>query len=78
MAIELTPYTERIVHVRFEGRSQDIPFATLDVGDLSSDQDLRNALARYFDVPERKFAPYVVERHTNGNITVRPEAVFGG
>ena len=77
MTAELTPYAERIVHVRFGGRSQDIPFAALDVGDLSSDQNVRNALARYFDVPEPKFAPYVVERHANGNITVRPEAVFG-
>ena len=66
-----------MIHVRFEGRSQDIAFAILDIGDLSSDQDIRNALARYFDVPERKFAAYVVERHTNGNMTVRPEAVFG-
>jgi hypothetical protein len=74
---ELTPQAVRIVHVRFEGRSQDIPFAVLDIGDLSSDQEVRSALARYFDVPERKFAAYIVERHTNGNLTVRPEAVFG-
>lgn len=77
MTTELVPYAQRVIHVRFEGRSRDITFAELDVGDQSSDQDLRNALARYFDVPERKFAPYVVERHTNGNMTVRPEAVFG-
>ena len=77
MTTELIPYEERIVHVRFEGRSRDIAFAELDVGDLSSDQDVRRALANYLDVPERKFAPYVIERHTNGNITVRPEAVFG-
>ena len=31
----------------------------------------------YFDVPVRRLAPYVVERHADGNITVRPEAVFG-
>jgi hypothetical protein len=77
MTAELIPYEKRIVYVRFEGRSQDIAFVAIDVGDLSSDQDVRNALARYFDVPERKFVPYVVERNTNGNITVRPEAVFG-
>jgi hypothetical protein len=47
------------------------------VGAMSSDRDVRSALARYFEVPLRKFAPYVVERHANGNITVRPEAVFG-
>ena len=70
-------HIEQVVHVRFEGRSRDIPFSTLDVGGVSNDQAVRTALARYFDVPERKFAPYVIERHTNGNMTVRPEAVFG-
>jgi hypothetical protein len=77
MMTEILPQANRMIHVRFEGRSQDIAFARLDIGDLSSDQDIRNALARYFDVPERKFVAYVVERHTNGNMTVRPEAVFG-
>ena len=71
------PFQERVVHVRFEGTSWDLAFGVLDVGDLSSDRDVRQALASYFDVPARRFAPYVVERHANGNMTVRPEAVFG-
>lgn len=74
---EMIPYQERMVHVRFEGRSQAIAFAVLDIGDLSTDQDVRQALALYLDVPVRRFNGYVVERHANGNITVRPEAVFG-
>ncbi len=77
MVNERMPRDERMVHVRFEGRSLDIPFGELDVGDRSSDEDVRRALANYFDVPARKFVPYVVERHANGNFTVRPEAVFG-
>ena len=77
MTDELIPYQERVVHVRFEGHSWDIGFGVLDVGERSGDQDVRQALACYFDVPVQKFAPYVVERHANGNITVRPEAVFG-
>jgi hypothetical protein len=77
MVGEFISHTDRVVHVRFEGRSQDIPFSMLDVGDLSSDQDVCKALARYFDVSEGKFSPYVVERHPNGNMTVRPEAIFG-
>ena len=71
------PYEERVAHIRYEGRSRTMPFITLDIGDLSSDRQVRRALARYLDVPERKLAPYVVERHATGNITVRPEAVFG-
>ena len=34
-------------------------------------------MAGYLDVPVYKLRVYVVERHTNGNMTVRPEAVFG-
>ncbi len=77
MVDELIPNEARMVHVRFEGQSWDITFGVLDVGDLSRDDDVREALARYLDVPARKLAPYVVERHASGNMTVRPEAVFG-
>ena len=68
---------ELVLHVRFEGRSLDVALAVLDVGALSTDQEIRVAVARYLEVPERRLAPYVIERHANGNITVRPEAVFG-
>ncbi len=77
MTNALIPLEQRVVHVRFEGRSWDITFRALDLGDLSSDNDVRRALAHHLDVPARKLAAYVVERHANGNITVRPEAVFG-
>jgi hypothetical protein len=66
-----------LAHVRYDGRSWDIPLGELDLGPRSSDEDVRVALAHHFDVPARKFAAYVVERHANGNLTVRPEAVFG-
>jgi hypothetical protein len=68
---------ELMLHVRFEGQSRDIAFHVLDVGDLSTDGEIRLALARYLDVTPQRLARYVVERHANGNITVRPEAVFG-
>jgi hypothetical protein len=74
---ELTPYQDRRVHVRFEGRSWDIAFALLDLGNTSADEEVRTALAGYLRVPVLKLARYVVERHANGNITLRPEAVFG-
>jgi hypothetical protein len=77
MVAQMIPYEERVVHVRFEGQSWSLAFGVLDIGDLSTDRDVRRALARYFGVPARKLAPYAVDRHANGNITVRPEAVFG-
>jgi hypothetical protein len=66
-----------VVHIRFEGRSFDIAPADLDVGAASSDNDIKRALAHYLEVPEARFRDYVIDRHDTGNMTVRPEAVFG-
>jgi len=65
------------VHVRYGGKSYDLPFEDLAVSARDSDDDVREALARHFDVSTETFRPFLVERHRTGNITVRPEAVFG-
>lgn len=65
------------LHIRFEGRSYDLPLADLDLGALSSDEDVRRALVGYLNIPAGALKHYVIERHANGNMTVRPEAVFG-
>lgn len=67
----------KVLHIRFEGRSFDIPLHDLDLGALSGDADIKRALAGYLNVAEAKFRDYVVDRHETGNFTVRPEAVFG-
>jgi hypothetical protein len=66
-----------VLHVRFDGRSLDIPLNDLDVGPDSGDREIKHALAGNLDVPEGKLRDYVVDRHETGNLTVRPEAVFG-
>ena len=66
-----------VVHVRFSGRSFDIPLAELDLSIMSDDVQVKRQLAHRLGVHEMKLDPYVVDRHTNGNLTVRPEAVFG-
>lgn len=66
-----------VLHIRFEGRSFDIPLSDLDVGTISTDAEVKHALADYLAVPEAKFRDYVVDRHETGNLTVRPQAVFG-
>lgn len=65
------------VHVRYDGASYDLPLDELKLSEGASDADVREALARHFDVRVDAFRAYVVERHRTGNITVRPEAVFG-
>lgn len=74
---QMIPFEQRVIHIRFNGQSWDLTFRLLGVEEGSSDQAVREALARYLDVPVAKLAPYVIERHENGNFTVRPEAVFG-
>jgi hypothetical protein len=66
-----------VAHIRFDGRSRDILLADLDVSTASSDAAIRRALARYLELPEAKLRDYVIDRHETGNLTIRPEAVFG-
>jgi hypothetical protein len=66
-----------VIHVRFAGRSFDVPAAQLDLGLGSTDAQVKQALAQYLEVSVARLGDYVVDRHANGNLTVRPEAVFG-
>ena len=50
-----------VLHIRFDGRSFDIPLSDLDVGVVSSDADVKRALAGYLNVPEAKFRDYTVD-----------------
>jgi hypothetical protein len=68
---------ERLIHIRFEGKSFDIPIVQLDIGNESTERQIKTALANYLDVADSRLGNYVVEVHESGNITVRPEAVFG-
>jgi hypothetical protein len=68
---------QAVMHVRFDGRSLDVPLSGLDIGPASADPEIKRALARHLEVPAEKLRDYVVDRHQNGNMTVRPEAVFG-
>ena len=66
-----------LLHIRFDGKSADIPLADLDVGPASRDEEVKQAVASYLEVSVVKFRHYVVDRHETGNLTIRPEAVFG-
>jgi hypothetical protein len=74
---ENRPAAASQLHVRYDGRSWDLLLTDLDLGPYSSDEDVRQALARHLNVPVANFRLYVIERHANGNMTVRPEAIFG-
>jgi hypothetical protein len=66
-----------VVHVRFNGRSFDVPMAQLDLSAGFSDERIKRTLSQFINVPASRLNDYVVDRHANGNLTLRPEAVFG-
>jgi hypothetical protein len=69
---------ENMLHVMHDGRSWDIPLAELEIGDNSTDVQIRNAAANYLGIPEQKLRAFAVDRNPDTNsLTLRPEAVFG-
>ena len=77
MAKQLNHDAAAVVHVRFNGRSFDVPIAQLDLAAGFSDDQIKRTLAQYLEVPPQRLNDYTVDRHANGNLTLRPEAVFG-
>ena len=66
-----------MVHVRYDGRSVDLSEAALRVNTGMSDAEIKEHVARHFDVGARQLDFYVVDRTPNGDMVVRPEAVYG-
>jgi hypothetical protein len=75
----MTPIAQHVplLHVRFEGKSFDMPLQELVVNLGSSDAEIMRAVAGHLDVHENRLHFYVLDRHPTGNLTLRPEAVFG-
>jgi hypothetical protein len=66
-----------MVHIRYNGHSYDLAEAQVGVGVGMTDAQIKQQLARHFDVAVGDFAPYVVDRGPNGDLIIRPEAVYG-
>ncbi|HEX2915191.1 MAG TPA: hypothetical protein VH186_30780 [Chloroflexia bacterium] len=65
-----------VLHVRFDGRSQELDLSALHLNPNSSDDQIKQALAAYLERPAGYFRSYVVVR-TEKAIIVRPEAIYG-
>jgi len=65
-----------MLHIRYQGQSQDIPLEDLDLGDMSSDADIKQAVADHFSKPVATLESFTVDRN-DGEITLRPQAIFG-
>ena len=66
-----------MVHIRYEGRSVDVGEQQLGVHAGMSDREIRQQVARHFEVGAKRLEDYVVDRTPHGDLVVRPEAVYG-
>jgi hypothetical protein len=65
------------VHVRYQGESIDYTGRELDVGDLSTDQEVKEAVAHQLGIQINVLNNYTIDRSESNAIVVRPEAEFG-
>ncbi|HLG61542.1 MAG TPA: hypothetical protein VKY19_06395 [Ktedonosporobacter sp.] len=64
------------VHIRFDGRSEELTLAMLKLAGNASDAQIKRAVASHFDLPQTYLDGLVVVRTSNA-IIVRPEAIYG-
>ncbi|MBA2679397.1 MAG: hypothetical protein H0U76_13485 [Ktedonobacteraceae bacterium] len=67
---------ERAIHVRFDGRSEELTAMQLNLANTASDAQIKHAVASHFDLPQSYLDDHVVV-HTSTAIIVRPEAIYG-
>ncbi len=72
----MTQMMDQTIHVRFNGRSEELPSAQLNLGSDASDTQIKQSVAIYFDLPRTSFDDHVIVR-TNHAIILRPEAIYG-
>jgi len=66
-----------MVHIRFEGRSFDFNQTQLNIVASMTDADIKQRVAQALDVAVDRITSYVVDRGPDGDVIVRPEAVYG-
>ena len=66
-----------MVHIRFEGRSLDVPETQLGITADMNDVTVKEQVSRHLDVNMNRLSAYVVDRRPSGDWIIRPEAVYG-
>ncbi len=72
----MTQLMNHAVHVRVDGRSEELTLAMLDLNDSATNEQIKQAIACHFDLPAHSLDNHVVVR-TSQAIIVRPEAIYG-
>ncbi len=71
-----TANTGLLLHIRFDGRSEELSLNALNLNRQATDDEIKQAVATHFERPTRYFQDYVIVRNSE-TIIVRPEAIYG-
>ena len=66
-----------MLHVRYNGRSFDMNARVFGLRVGMTDAEIKERVARHLEVGLGRLEDYVVDRRPNGDVIVRPEAVYG-
>ncbi|MGB1206757.1 MAG: hypothetical protein ACPG5B_13985 [Chitinophagales bacterium] len=67
-----------MLHIRFKGRSYDLQAGQIRLNINANDRTILECVANFLEVNISELKDsYVIDRRPNGNIIVRPEAVYG-
>ncbi len=72
----MTQIVSQTIHVRFNGRSEELPLAQLNLRSDASDTQIKQSVAIHFDLPRTFFNDHVIVR-TDYAIILRPQAIYG-
>ncbi len=72
----MTQLMNQIIHVRFNGRSEELTTNMLQLDNHAADSQIKQAIANHFDLPSGYLDDHVVVR-TSNSIIVRPQAIYG-
>ncbi len=64
------------LHLRVDGRSEELELAALDLSLQSPDDQLKRAAERWCNLPQGYLDSFQVARHST-TIVIRPEAIYG-
>ena len=67
---------QQMLHLRFNGRSEELSLAALGLTSEATDEQIRAALAAHLDCSPAALTNHVIVRHQTA-IVVRPEAIYG-
>lgn len=68
--------TDRIVHIRVAGRSEELSLTALGLRYDAADRQIKEAVMQALDLPADSLVDHVIVR-TSQAIIVRPEAIYG-